>query len=143
MPLIQVGAPKGAMCKEKQNTFMKKLSDAVMKSEGATIGDKGAESLTWAYYNEIEKESCYLGGNIIDKQPIYITVTTPQDAISVESKKVLTQEVKLMVDDAIGEYDDRLNYWLIFLNADADDTWGAAGQLFTLSQIKSVMSIEE
>jgi len=142
MPLIQVGAPKGAMCEDKQNTFMKKLSDAVMKSEGATIGDKDAESLVWAYYNEIQKNSCYLGGYIVDKQPIYITITSPVNAISTEAKKVLTKEVQEMVNEAIGEYEGRLNYWLLFLDTEADDTWGAGGDLFTLNQIQQVMNIK-
>ena len=141
MPLIQVGVPEGAMCEEKQNVFMKKISDSVLKSEGARVGDPDAEALIWAYCNEIPKNSCYIGGKIVDKHPIYITITAPKNAISDSAKENLTQEVQSAVNDAIGEFEGRLNYWLLFIDT-VDDAWGAAGQLFTLPQIQSVMNIK-
>lgn len=142
MPLIQVGAPKGAMSKEKQDVFMKKLSDNVIKSEGATIGDAGANSSVWAYYDEIDASSCYLGGVVVVKQPLYIKVTTPKGAISKENRKILSEEVQEMVNEAIGAFEGRLNYWLIFMEADGD-VWGADGDLFSLDQIKQVMNIDK
>jgi len=141
MPLIQVGAPKGAMNKEKQDVFMKKLSDKVLESEGAVIGYRPAHALVWAYYNEIEKASCYIGGFNVEKQPIYIKLTTPKGSISLEKRKKLSAEVQGIVNDAIGSYDGKLNYWLIFMEADKD-TWGAAGDIFTLEEIQGIMNIK-
>ena len=141
MPLIQVGVPKGTLCEENQAVLMKKISDSVLKSEGARIGDSDAEALVWAYCNEIPKDSCYIGGKVVDKHPIYITITAPKNAIPCNAKEVLTQEIQIAVTEAIGEFEGRLNYWLLFIDT-VDDAWGAAGQLFSLSQIQSVMNIE-
>ena len=141
MPLIQVGVAQGTMCEDKKSNFMKKISDSVLKSEGAKIGDPEAEALIWAYWNDIPKESCYIGGKVVDKQPIYITITAPKNAIPSGSKTVLTQEIQDAVNEAIGEYEGRLNYWLLFIDT-VDDAWGAAGNLFSLDQIQQVMNIK-
>ncbi len=44
MPLIHVTAAQNLLNKKDQDTFMSRLSNAVLKSEGAPIHDPGAQS---------------------------------------------------------------------------------------------------
>ena len=74
MPLIQVTAPQGALSKQDQDALISRLSDAVLRSEGASPGDPAAQALVWGFYHETPKGSCYVGGKTLDNAPLRIAV---------------------------------------------------------------------
>ena len=111
MPLIQVDAPLGDLDKSKQDALMSQLSNAVLTAEGAPLASAGAQSLVWAHFNEKPQGTFYVGGVPLDKPPFRIAVTTPQGALSDETRTSLVAEIGRIVDDFVGPHEDRLNHW--------------------------------
>ena len=111
MPLIQVTAPQGALNKKHQDALMSQLSNAVLNAERAPITHAGAQSLVWAYYNELPQGAIYVGGESLDKAPLRIDVTTPEGALNGATRKQLVEDIGAIVDDIVGPYEDRLNQW--------------------------------
>lgn len=140
MPLIQVEAPQGALSKKDQDILISRFSEAVLRAERAPVTDPSAKSLTWAYYNEKPEGSVYIGGENLKKPPFLIAISTPEGALTDETRAELVAEIGQIVDEIVGPYEDRLNHWTM-LNEVAEGSWSGNGQIFPLEAIKEAMSI--
>lgn len=140
MPLIQVIAPEGALNKKAQNTLMSRISNAVLKAEHAPIESSGAQSLVWAYYTEQAEGTVYVGGKNLNKSPLRIAITTPEDALNDRTRKELIAAIGIIIDETIGRFEERLNHWTMLYEIN-DGSWGGAGQVFRLSDIQTAMDI--
>ncbi len=141
MPLIQVTAPQGALSKQDQDALISRLSDAVLRSEGASPGDPAAQALVWGFYHETPKGSCYVGGKTLDNAPLRIAVTTPQGALTAGARKALVKDIGEIVDDLVGSFEGRLNHWAMLYELD-EGSWAGAGQIFRLADIQAAMNIK-
>ncbi|MCW5699869.1 MAG: hypothetical protein KIT00_08515 [Rhodospirillales bacterium] len=141
MPLIQVTAPKGALNKKDQDALMSRLSNAVLKTEGASVDDPGARALVWAYYQEQPDETVYVGGETVEKAPLCIAVTTPQGALNADGREELAAAIGSIVDEFVGPFDDRLNHWAMLYEVD-EGSWAGGGQIFPLAGIQAAMNIK-
>jgi phenylpyruvate tautomerase PptA (4-oxalocrotonate tautomerase family) len=141
MPLIQVTASQGTLNKNDQDTLMSRLSNAVLKSEGAPINDPGAQSLVWAYYNEEPNGAIYVGGENLEQPPIRINITTPEGALNDQTRKSLAEEIGAIVDDIVGPFEGRLNHWAM-LHELNEGGWAGGGQIFPLAGIQEAMNIK-
>ena len=141
MPLIHVTASQGTLGKKDQDTFMSRLSNAVLKSEGAPINDPGAQSLVWAFYVEKPEGASYVGGEVLDRSPLVISVTTPEGALNLLTRKTLVEEVGQIVDDIVGPFEGRLNHWTM-LHELSEGSWAGSGQIFPLAAIQAAMNIK-
>lgn len=140
MPLIQVQAPQGTLKKDDQDAFMKRISNAVLKSERAPIESTGAQSLVWAYYDEKPAGAIYVGGKILDQPPLRIAVTTPEGALNAETRKSLVNDLGQIVDEFVGPFDGRLNHWAMLYEVD-EGSWAGGGNIFPLAGIQAAMDI--
>ena len=111
-----------------------------MKSEGADSADPAAQSLVWGYYHEKTAEQCFVGGENIAEVPLCIEVTTPEGALTEKKRRILVAEIGHIADDLIGIYANSLNHW-VMLHEQIDGTWGGAGNIFRLNDIKTAMNI--
>lgn len=141
MPLIQVTAAQGTLNKTEQDSLMSRLSNAVLKAEGAPIADKGAQSLVWAYYDEKPTNAIYVGGTNIAEPPIRIDVTTPQGALHEATRHSLVEEIGQITDEFIGPFEGRLNHWAMLYEV-SEGSWAGGGQVFPLAGIQSAMNIK-
>ena len=141
MPLIHISAPKGALNKNDQGSLVSRLSDAVLRSEGADPRDPAAQALVWAYYSELSTDQCYVGGKNLENSPLTIAVTTPQGALDDRRREQLVKDIGSIVDDLIGHFDRRLNHW-VMLHELNDGGWGGGGQIFRLGDIQGAMNIQ-
>jgi phenylpyruvate tautomerase PptA (4-oxalocrotonate tautomerase family) len=141
MPLIQVTVSKGTLRKNEQDDLISRLSNAVLKSEGAPINDPGAQSLVWAYYHEVLDGAVYVGGKNLEKAPIRVDVTTPEGALNDVTRKSLVEEIGVIVDDIVGKFEGRLNHWAM-LHELNEGGWAGGGQIFRLADIKGAMNIK-
>lgn len=141
MPLIQVIASRGTLSEKDQDRFISRISNAVLKSEGAPINDPGAQSLVWAYYDEKTTGNSYVGGKNLDKPPLVIAVTTPEGALNNSTKKSLVEEIGQIVDDTIGPFEGRINHWTM-LHELNEGGWAGSGQIFPLAAIQAAMNIK-
>lgn len=140
MPLIEVIAPEGVLNKPEQDAFVARVSNAVLKAERAPINDEGAQSLVWAYYREQKEGAIYVGGENFEKPPLRIAVTTPEGALTAETRKNLVAEIGVIVDEFIGAFEGRLNHWTMLYELD-EGSWSGSGQIFTLADIQGAMNI--
>ncbi|MFT5865948.1 MAG: phenylpyruvate tautomerase PptA (4-oxalocrotonate tautomerase family) [Ascidiaceihabitans sp.] len=140
MPLIQVDAPQGDLDKSQQDALMSQLSNAVLKAEGAPLESAGAQSLVWAHFNEKPQGTFYVGGTALEKPPFRIAVTTPQGALTDDTRATLVAEIGRIVDDIVGAYDIRLNHWAMLYEV-TEGGWAGAGQIFRLGDIQKAMDI--
>ncbi|MAW81445.1 MAG: hypothetical protein CMI63_14500 [Parvularcula sp.] len=141
MPLIQVNAPEGVLTSQSQDVLMARLSNAVLKAEGAPIEDPAAQSLVWAHYIEHPKGTTYVGGEAIDKPPLRIAVTTPEGALNDETRKTLVEDIGAIVDDVYGPFEGRLNHWAMLYEV-MEGGWAGGGQIFPLAGIQAAMNIK-
>jgi len=140
MPLIQVTAQKGALSKSKQDALIKRLSDAVLKAEGAPLDSDSAQSLVWAQFTELPAGATYVGGKVSDEPPVLIFVTTPEGALNTTTREALAADIGTIVDDVVGPYEGRLNHWAHFNHVN-DGCWAGMGQVLRLPFIQAAMHI--
>jgi phenylpyruvate tautomerase PptA (4-oxalocrotonate tautomerase family) len=141
MPLVHVSAAQGTLNKTDQDALMARLSNAVLKSEGAPIDDPGAQSLVWAYYDEQPADTIYVGGRNVEQPPLRISVTTPEGALHDATRKSLVEEIGQIVDEVVGEFEGRLNHWAMLYELN-EGGWAGGGQIFPLAGIQAAMNIK-
>ncbi len=141
MPLIQVNAPEGALSKQDQDALMARLSNAVLKAEGAPIEDAGAQGLVWAHYIEQPEGTTYVGGEAIAEPPLRIAVTTPEGALNDKTRKTLVEDIGAIVDEIYGPFEGRLNHWAMLYEV-MEGGWAGGGQIFPLAGIQTAMNIK-
>lgn len=141
MPLIQVTAPQGALSKAKQDALMTRLSNALLKAEGASVEDAGAQSLVWAYFIQQPEGTTYVGGEAIGEPPLRIAVTTPEGALGEGTRKQLVEEIGTIVDEIYGPFEGRLNHWAMLYEV-MEGSWAGGGQIFPLAGIQAAMNIK-
>ena len=141
MPLIQVTAPNNSLEISDRDALMSRVSNAVLKAERAPLDDAGAQSLVWAYYQEMNADSIYVGGEAPKTPPFRVAVTTPEGALNEEARHALAKDIGEIVDDIVGTYEDRLNHWLMLTELD-EGSWAGGGQIFPLAGIQAAMNIQ-
>jgi phenylpyruvate tautomerase PptA (4-oxalocrotonate tautomerase family) len=140
MPHIRIKAQEGTFEKATQDKFVAEISDAVLTAENASPDDDAAQSLTWVYFNEFPKGNVYIGKKVIDTPPVVIELSTPEGALNSASRASLSKAVNAIVKDFIGEFDNRLNHWLL-IDEISEGSWASAGIIFSLDDVKSAMNI--
>lgn len=140
MPHIRIKAQVGTFEKATQDKFVAEISDAILTAENASPDDDAAQALTWVYFNEFPKGNVYIGKNIIDTPPVVIELSTPEGALNPASRASLSKAVNTIVKDFIGEFDNRLNHWLL-IDEISEGSWASAGIVFSLDDVKSAMNI--
>jgi len=141
MPLIQVTAPHNSLDKSNQDALMSRLSNAVLTAERAPIDDAGAQSLVRDYYHEMNYDTVYVGGKNPDIAPIRIAITTPEGALTEETRHTLAKDIGEIVDEIVGPFEGRLNHW-VMLTELAEGSWAGGGQIFPLTGIQAAMNIK-
>lgn len=142
MPHIRIKAQQGTFEKATQDKFVAEVADAILTAENAPPSDAGAQSLTWTYFQEFPKGNIYIGKETIDTPPIVIELSTPEGALNQETRASLSTAINAIVKDFIGEFDGRLNHWLL-IDEISEGSWASAGIIFSLDDVKTAMNISK
>jgi phenylpyruvate tautomerase PptA (4-oxalocrotonate tautomerase family) len=129
MPMIDITAPKGALAAPVRDVLVKRLTDCLLKWEGAAPNNAAAQAIAWVYVHEIETENFYVGGTNPKEPRFRFEVTTPEGALDDDRRAGLVKEVGTIVEDALGAAGAGLNHWVHFREID-EGGWGAAGRIF-------------
>jgi len=141
MPHIQVTAAESQLNPSQKDALMAELSNAVLIAENAPVDDAGAQSLVWAYYNELPKADIYVGGKNLAEPPFRVAITTPQGALNESSRKSLVADIGRIVDKYVGTFaNDRLNHWAMLYEV-SEGSWAGGGNVFPLAGIQAAMNI--
>lgn len=138
MPTITVTAPKGALDKAVRDALMKRLSDTLLKWEGADVSSPVAQSIAWTYYNEAPADGFYVGGVATSDPRFKIDVTTPQGALTEDTRGELAKEIGEIVEDMTGAAGAGLNHWVLFHEIN-DGAWAAAGRIVRRADIAAIL----
>jgi phenylpyruvate tautomerase PptA (4-oxalocrotonate tautomerase family) len=136
--MIEVTAPAGALDKEKRDRLMKRLTDTLLKWEGADPGNIAAQAIAWAYYNEIPDGRFYAGGENPAGPRFRLDVTTPEGALNGETRAKLVEEIAGIVADETDGKGAGLNHWVL-LHEIKEGGWGAAGRIFRRADIAAAV----
>lgn len=134
MPMIEVAAPAGALPPETRDKLMKRLTDTLLKWEGAPEGNTFAQAIAWAYFHEMPAGHFYVGGAAVADLRLRLKVTTPEGMLNDETRKGVVEEIGRIVDEEIGPKASGLNHWVL-LREIKDGNWGAGGRIFRRTDI--------
>jgi phenylpyruvate tautomerase PptA (4-oxalocrotonate tautomerase family) len=134
MPMLDVTIPEGALAPEAEATLMKKLTDILIRNEGADPDNPVVQSIAWVFVNR--PAEVYVAGSPADEPRYRVVASVPEGQFNDERRAGMTAEVTEAILDA--EPDDRprdpMRVW-VFANEIPDGNWGAAGRTVRLADI--------
>ncbi len=138
MPMIDVTAPKGALSPPIRDALVKRLTDCLLKWEGAPADSTAAQAIAWVFVHQTEADHFYVGGANPAEPRFRIEVTTPEGALDDENRAGLVKEIAEILEATVGPAASGLNHWVL-LKEIKDGGWGAAGRIFRHKDIKAVV----
>lgn len=136
MPMIDVTLPKGALSEEQRNALGTRLTNTILKWEGAAE-IPFSRQITVVYFDERPAGSVYVAGEQ-ETQPRYrVLITIPEGSIKEDERKAgLVEEVTRDVLEVDGSDDETASFrvW-VFIHEVPDGHWAGAGQIFRLRDI--------
>ncbi|WP_105167465.1 tautomerase family protein [Pseudoalteromonas sp. T1lg23B] len=140
MPHIRITAAHGTFDKHTQDVFVAKINDAVLRVEQASVTDPGAQSLAWVFFEELPKEDVYIGKENHAQPPVVIRITTPAGSLQQSDRNALALTINDIVNSSIGQFNNRLNHWLLMDEIPVGG-WAGAGTIFSIEDVKAAMNI--
>ena len=134
MPLLDAYIPAGALSSDAERDLMAKLTDMLIRNEGADPTNETVRSIAWLFVHR--PETVYVAGSPA-KAPRYRFVTSvPEGQFNAERRAAMTAEITEAVLDAEdGAYDrDPMRVW-VFTPEVPEGTWGGAGRVVGLADI--------
>ena len=136
MPLIDVTLPEGALTEEQRNALGERLTNTVLKWEGAA-DIPFSRQITVVYFDERPAGSIYVAG-AQETEPRYrVLVTIPEGSITDDERKAgMVEEMTRDVVEVDGSEDETASFrvW-VFIHEVPDGHWAGAGQIFRLRDI--------
>ena len=136
MPLIDVTLPEGALTEEQRNALGERLTNTVLKWEGAA-DIPFSRQITVVYFDERPAGSIYVAG-AQETEPRYrVLVTIPEGSITDDERKAgMVEEMTRDVLEVDGSDDETASFrvW-VFIHEVPDGHWAGAGRIFRLRDI--------
>src|SRR4029079_5162848 len=134
--MIDVTLPEGALSEEQRNTLGERLTNTILKWEGAAE-IPFSRQITVVYFDERPAGSVYVAGEQ-ERQPRYrVLITIPEGSIKEDERKGgLVEEVTRdsLEVDGTGDETASFRVW-VFIHEVPDGHWAGAGQIFRLRDI--------
>lgn len=141
MPLIEVRMPKGALSPQAQQQLADKLTEAVLRWEGAPAGSRLARQLTWV--SMVEADGLFVAGQEAGQPRYVIRATVPQHALRPAAKAgFVADATAAVVEVEGGQADDAaFRVWCIVEEV-PDGNWGADGRVVTFEDIVRMVTTD-
>lgn len=140
MPIIELSYETGTIQPEAKEQIAAKLTDSLMEIEG-TKGLPAFASATWMVFDELAPKSMAVGGTLNIAAPVYkLVVNLPEGALNEARKLALVQRLTSDLLALLGIEASAAGASRVYclLNDIKDGSWGFAGNVFTLAQIRSL-----
>lgn len=134
MPTFTVTAPAGALDKAQRDALMRRLTDTLLKWEGAAPDNAAAQAIAWTYYNELPEGFFYVGGANPAAPRFKIEIGTPQGALNDKSRAGLVADIDAILAEVVGPAASGMNHWVL-LGEIMEGGWGVAGRIFRHADI--------
>jgi len=133
MPMLDAFISEGALPATAEKDLLAKLTDILLRHEGADPTDPAARSIAWVF---LHRPAVFVAG-VPAADPHYrIVASVPEGQFDDERRQAIVAEITEAVLDAEhGAYRrDPLRVW-VFTNEIPDGTWGGGGRIVTLADI--------
>lgn len=134
MPMLDAFIPEGALSPDAEKKLLSRLTDILLRNEGADPTDAAARSIAWISLDR--PAALYVAGEPADEPRYRIFCSVPEGQFDPERRATMVAEVTEAVLDAeAGAYErNPMRVW-VFANEIPDGTWGGGGRIVTLAEI--------
>lgn len=134
MPMLDLFIPEGALAADREKELVSKLTDVLLRWEGADPSNAFARSIAWVWVHR--PALLFVGGEHSDVPRYRVVATVPEGQLDDERRAGLVKEVTEAVLDAEdgAHARDVFRVW-VFTNEIPDGSWGGGGQIFRLADI--------
>ena len=142
MPMLDVFIPDGAITPDAEEELVRKLTDLLLKHEGADPENERARGIAWVFVHNFR---VYVGGER-EREPHYRVIGwVPEGQYDPERRRLMTEEATEAVLDAEQGVRPRdpARVW-VFTEEVPDGTWGWDARIMRLGDIAGyVMNDDE
>lgn len=134
MPMLDAFIPEGALSPDKEKELVSKLTDILLRTEGADPKDPKAQSI--AVLTLHRPDQVFVGGEEAAEPRYRIFASVPEGQYDEERRQAMVEQVtEAILDAEDGAYErDPMRVWA-FANEIPEGTWGALGQIMRLADI--------
>lgn len=134
MPMLDVTIPEGALSADAEAALCKRLTDLLIRHEGADPSNPVVQSIAWVFVHRPAR--MFVAGDEADAPRYRVVATVPEGQYTDERRAAMVADVTEAVLDAEeGRHPrDPMRVW-VFPNEQPDGTWGGAGQVVRLGDI--------
>jgi phenylpyruvate tautomerase PptA (4-oxalocrotonate tautomerase family) len=134
MPMLDLFVPDGALAEDREKELVSKLTDILLRWEGADPANAFARSIAWTWVHR--PATVFTGGERSDVPRYKVVATVPEGQLDDERRAGLVKEITEAVLDAEDGAHPRdvFRVW-VFTNEVPDGSWGGAGRIFRLADI--------
>jgi len=139
MPMLDVTIPDGALPLAAERVLLSRLTDILLACEGVDPDDRGARKLAWAFVHR--PAAVFVGGNLPTEPRYRIVATVPEGLFDAERRaKLVADMTDAVLDAEEGRYRrDPGRVW-VFPSEVSEGSWGAAGRIYRLQDILTVVT---
>jgi phenylpyruvate tautomerase PptA (4-oxalocrotonate tautomerase family) len=132
--MLDAHIPAGALTPDAERDLLAKLTDLLIRHEGADPENETVRSIAWVFLQR--PDTVYVGGTPADAPRYRFVASVPEGQFNAERRQALVADITDAVLDA--EQDtyprDPMRVW-VFTPEVPDGTWGGAGRVVTLADI--------
>ena len=151
MPMIDLFMPEGALEPDARAEAVERLTQALLRHEGAPQDNRYVEAMAWTLVHEMPREAFNVAGRPADRPFYRVMVTVPEGTllqgpglIGTQARKNLVREVTEILLEAEGtEYSDVESGRVYCLIQEIEDGyWGGVGSTFRMADIVATAAPE-
>jgi phenylpyruvate tautomerase PptA (4-oxalocrotonate tautomerase family) len=134
MPMLDAYIPSDALSPEAESELLSKLTDILIRNEGADPTNPAVRSIAWVFLHR--PAAVYVAGAAAPAPRYRLIASVPEGQFDDERRRAMVAEVTEAVLDAEdGTHErDPMRVW-VFAREVPDGTWGGGGRVVTLADI--------
>ena len=133
MPMLDAHIPDGALEPEAERKLLAKLTDLLLRHEGADPDNEAVRSIAWAF---VHRPEIYVAGSPAEEPRYRFVCQVPEGQYDAERREAVTREMTEAVVEAEGGKwpHAEARVW-VFTYEVPDGTWGGLGRVVRLPDI--------
>jgi phenylpyruvate tautomerase PptA (4-oxalocrotonate tautomerase family) len=134
MPMLDAFIPEGALDSAAENELLSKLTDILLRKEGADPSNPAQRSIAWVFVHR--PASVFVAGEPSPEPRYRIVASVPEGQFDEERRNAMVAEVTeaVLAAERGSRTPDPQRVW-VFASEIPDGTWGALGRINTLADI--------
>lgn len=133
MPMLDAFIPADALDPTAERELLAKVTDLLLKHEGADPTNEAARSIAWVF---VHRHEMYVAGVPAELPHYRFVCQVPEGQYDDERRAAVTAAMtQAVVDAEAGRHPDPERRVWVFTNEVPDGNWGGLGQVFRLPDI--------